>query len=259
MLSYLLEVKDLDLKSSSTSLETPLAQWVEQNIVDPLTDGRSALLREAGLQLNYPHRPLPQDERGQQSDVAVSIAHQIHVSLHSYPPAMQALGTLQQIRTHKIDMAALIREPGELFLSEEEWAGKDRKATASEGRNVKEEASDSLNHDPIEKESQYQLESEDVLNHVLDYAAGVIGDVDKRIRAEGIKDVVREVKKVEHSDSSSTTPSSHGDFSLEDPALRNLRLNLLALAKRAPLDTIARLPKDLVPEHIRHFVPTLYS
>ncbi len=47
--------------------------------------------------------------------------------------------------------------------------------------------------------------------------------------------------------------------SVPDAALRSLRLNLLALAKRAPLDTIARLPKDLVPEHIRHFVPTLGS
>ncbi|KAJ6632200.1 hypothetical protein B0H10DRAFT_1865520 [Mycena sp. CBHHK59/15] len=45
----------------------------------------------------------------------------------------------------------------------------------------------------------------------------------------------------------------------ESAVLRNLRLNLLALVKRAPLDTIARLPIDLVPEHIRPFVPTLTS
>lgn len=45
----------------------------------------------------------------------------------------------------------------------------------------------------------------------------------------------------------------------ESAVVRNLRLNLLALVKRAPLDTIARLPVDLVPEHIRQFVPTLTS
>jgi bromodomain-containing protein 7/9 len=43
----------------------------------------------------------------------------------------------------------------------------------------------------------------------------------------------------------------------ESTVVRNLRLNLLALVKRAPLDTIARLPVDLVPEHIRQYVPTL--
>jgi len=43
----------------------------------------------------------------------------------------------------------------------------------------------------------------------------------------------------------------------EDARLRELRLNLLALAKRAPLDKIQRLPAELVPEHIRHFVPTV--
>jgi len=43
----------------------------------------------------------------------------------------------------------------------------------------------------------------------------------------------------------------------EDPVLRNLRLNLLALAKRAPLRYDRSITKGLVPEHIRHFVPTL--
>ena len=45
----------------------------------------------------------------------------------------------------------------------------------------------------------------------------------------------------------------------EDATLKRLRLNLLALAKRAPLDSIARIPVDLVPEHIRHVVPTIES
>ncbi|CAK5277964.1 unnamed protein product [Mycena citricolor] len=44
----------------------------------------------------------------------------------------------------------------------------------------------------------------------------------------------------------------------ESAVLRNLRLNLLELAKRAPVDTLARLPgSDLVPELYRPFVPTL--
>ena len=45
-------------------------------------------------------------------------------------------------------------------------------------------------------------------------------------------------------------------------ALFTLSLTLTltdANLKRAPLDTIARLPVDLVPEHIRQYVPTLTS
>jgi len=36
-----------------------------------------------------------------------------------------------------------------------------------------------------------------------------------------------------------------------------LRMNLIALAKRAPLDQIARMPPELVPPHLRHVVPTI--
>jgi bromodomain-containing protein 7/9 len=38
---------------------------------------------------------------------------------------------------------------------------------------------------------------------------------------------------------------------------RELRMNLIALAKRAPLDQIERMPPELVPPHLRHVVPTI--
>ena len=50
-----------------------------------------------------------------------------------------------------------------------------------------------------------------------------------------------------------TGPAGEED---EDPVLKKLRLNLLALAKRAPLDQIMKLPPELVPAHLRHIVPT---
>lgn len=37
----------------------------------------------------------------------------------------------------------------------------------------------------------------------------------------------------------------------EDPLMKQLRLNLLALVKRAPLDQIAKLPQDLLHERSR--------
>ena len=47
------------------------------------------------------------------------------------------------------------------------------------------------------------------------------------------------------------------DLVEDDPAAKKLRLTLLALAKRAPLDKIAPLPAALVPAHIRKIVPTV--
>ena len=38
-----------------------------------------------------------------------------------------------------------------------------------------------------------------------------------------------------------------------------LRMNLIALAKRAPLNQIAKIPQELVPPHLRHLIPTIGS
>ncbi|KAF8198184.1 hypothetical protein K438DRAFT_1717831 [Mycena galopus ATCC 62051] len=84
------------------------------------------------------------------------------------------------------------------------------------------------------------------MNVVLDYVAGVIC----RLQAERDAPAVKQEEAVEGNENGPTGESA---------VVRNLRLNLLALVKRAPLDTIAQLPVDLVPEHIRPFVPTLTS
>ena len=52
-------------------------------------------------------------------------------------------------------------------------------------------------------------------------------------------------------------PPVFNDDENEDPLLKRIRLNLIALAKRAPLDKIAPLPVALVPETIRGMVPTI--
>ena len=65
----------------------------------------------------------------------------------------------------------------------------------------------------------------------------------------------------EDGDGDAAPPASNGAASepqveAEDPIMKKLRLNLLALAKRAPLDQIMKLPPELVPAHLRHIVPT---
>ena len=268
-----------------------LAKWVEVNIVDPLTQGRHSLIRETALELVRLHDDavssskltlssgpgqsapplhlspnLPPDPR------AGTIHTQILASLHFFPPLLLALSSLAHIKTQKIDMGSLIKTPNELFVSEEEWFGKgikERKAKTkgqsggAEGNEedkmsvdesaktvgddillgpkaVKEEEEEAPDVISKPRAMEYEVEGPEELSEVLDYVAGVIVELDKRTRVNG-NGVKRNLESSES----------------EDPLTRNLRLNLLALAKRAPLDTIARLPMDLVPEHIRHFVPTL--
>jgi len=124
--------------------------------------------------------------------------------------------------------------------------------------------------------STYDQEGPEELSEVLDYVANVILKLDQKIRAGELDGTVKpiatadmqlddlpafksETEDAPNGKSASPPSSTQAMTPTEDPTIRNLRLNLLALAKRAPLDTIARLPKDLVPEHIRHFVPTLGS
>ncbi|RDB21604.1 hypothetical protein Hypma_011201 [Hypsizygus marmoreus] len=256
-----------------------LAQWVERELVDSLTDGRHALLRSTAIELAMQTSRQPLANADEHADQYQRRLHtQVRNSLHTYPSATVALAALLQIKMHKIDMGSLIKTPEELFQSEEEWAGKvfreRRKACGQEGAQpeeptrigdteVEEPEKTWMNVDGVKsgdgKNYEYALEGPEELKEVLDYVADVIVSLDKSIReGRNPKAAVKEGKTFDAVSSLGSDLKVDSDAE-EDPVLRNLRLNLLALAKRAPLDTIARLPKDLVPEHIRHFVPTLSS
>ncbi|KAF5370799.1 hypothetical protein D9758_001878 [Tetrapyrgos nigripes] len=203
--------------SGSTS-DLFLARWVQENVLDSLTDGRHSFLRETAFLL-------AQRARTGSSQLSGDAALQLRKSLELFPSVTQALQTLLQIRAHKIDMAALIRAPQELFQSEEVWAWKEIKAK---------QLADKPTGDgqPV----SYEVESSDDLNHVLAYVANAISEYTQKSTMASVKE--------EDTETSS-----------EDPILRKIRLNLLALTKRAPIDTIAGIPKELVPEHIRDRVP----
>ncbi|KAG6853152.1 hypothetical protein C0991_006482 [Blastosporella zonata] len=235
---------------------------VEQEIIDPLTDGRHFLLRETAIELARQTSP---------SSSPSGLLHhpplseQVKNSLQVYPSAASALVVLMQIESHKIDMGSLIKSPEELFQSEEEWAGKlfrERRKAGKSATTKVEETEDIIGAETEEPEKtwmdvdassknlngedvDHELEGPEELREVMDYVTGVIIDLDRKIK-EGVTTTTPEIKD-----------ENAGNTGAEDAVVRNLRLNLLALAKRAPLDTIARLPKDLVPAHIRHFVPTL--
>ncbi|KAG6872624.1 hypothetical protein C0995_008283 [Termitomyces sp. Mi166 len=262
------------------SLGMSLTAWVEQEIIDPLTEGRHSLLRETAIELARQkaassHRP--------NGKPITRLFEYVKNSLQLYPVAAAALVLLMQIETHKIDMGALIKTPEELFQSEEEWAGKvfrerrrahRKEVKKLEGKDATDQQEteepektwmdvDASSKNPNGEDVDYELEGPEELREVMEYVAGVIIDLDKNIKTRSMTTstpVSAHVPPFDVKDGSKTKTEDHtNEAASEDPVLRNLRLNLLALAKRAPLDTIARLPKDLVPEHIRHFVPTLSS
>lgn len=234
----------------------PLAQWVEREIVWPLTDGRHALLQHTAEQMsNLLSSKIPAGNGPtSKPSSSRSVAEQVYLSLYLYPAAMVALSALLQIKSHKIDMGALIKAPEELFQSEEEWAGKKFREKKQKALLKSESLSDPMNVETSTDAADQNVnprtsdaESPEELQEVLDYVADVIVRYDQSLRSR----ISSTVTQGEPAAANAEEPGG------EDHSLRNIRLNLLALAKRAPLDTIARLPKDLVPEHIRRFVPTL--
>lgn len=254
-----------------------------ENIVDPLTEGRHSLLQESAIELsrqqNHKRLTLTGDPR------QGTVASQVLASLHLYPTTLLSLSSLLHISLQKIDMGSLLKAPHELLMSDEEWAGKGIKGRRQKLAKVKQENEENAAVSSVGKpteveepkpswasvdaeskgsgngEPDYDLEPHEDLNEVLACVADIIVELDKKTRAKksaidglGIKGSACAIDGADQDEK-----SNHVQQTAEDPALRNLRLNLLALAKRAPLDTIAQLPKDLVPAHIRHFVPTLGS
>ena len=123
----------------------------------------------------------------------------------------------------QLDLGSLISAPNELFDAENAWLG----AGANEDSAVLARALDHATH-LLEQLQRARR------------AASTTGDA---VRAEGVMDVDVDV----HPEGE----EGRGDLETE------LRMNLIALAKRAPLDQIARMPAELVPPHLRHVVPTI--
>ncbi|KAH9933690.1 hypothetical protein B0H21DRAFT_759894 [Amylocystis lapponica] len=241
---------------SAPALGMPLAQWVEQHVVGPLTGGRHAVLSAAARYLRHNSATDP------------AIGAQVSRALAVHPSAAWQLAALHTLARTQLDMAALIRAPAELFLAEDTWAGADYKA---EQRRVEEEARErALAEAPGTNAAEYLQfaidehreaqagadalgavvsaeEGPEMLQYALDYSAEALVELGRGAAKKRARD--GEVKMED--------ASGAGADGEEGPVLKKVRLNLLALAKRAPLDKIARLPADLVPEYLRNVVPTI--
>ncbi|KAG1719558.1 uncharacterized protein EDB91DRAFT_1180441 [Suillus paluster] len=101
--------------------------------------------------------------------------------------------------------------------------------------------------DELEKAGLGELgisEGPTALEQALECTVQALEELDRRVEQnKGVKREEEDVMDV--------------DGAEEDVVAKKLRLMLLALAKRAPLDKIAPLPAALVPAHIRQIVPTV--
>lgn len=99
------------MKYPEDDLGMPLADWVAEHVVDPLTDGRHRLLRDTAVHLTSYH-----------SDTT-AVDPLVDRSLRLLPQANQDLATLQGMSGQLLDMASLIKKPDELFVADDVWAG----------------------------------------------------------------------------------------------------------------------------------------
>ncbi|KAF7986849.1 hypothetical protein HWV62_12566 [Athelia sp. TMB] len=240
-----------------SGLGMPLAAYIEDRVVDPITNGLHTALRStADCLLTHSSSP----------EIPKPIVAQIDLSTHTYPKLHAALTELKHPSDPPaIDMASLIKEPTELFLSENEWAGVRWKAERTKAEEMQSQNASEYLAYAIKTHQQAQAgvdagedEGPEMLQFVLDHAADLILELDAGLSLVKDEDMDDDaMDQTEDGVNGALRHSAIAEKREEGTRLRELRLNLLSLAKRAPLDKIARLPADLVPENIRRFVPTL--
>lgn len=245
-------LEDTGEQPAPSPLGVPLARWVERHIVDPLTDGRHRLLSEITHRLQDPRFPVSPD-----------VSRQLSLSLEAYPRAALELAEMRCMMRDTIDMTPLIRRPEELYQVEEAWTGK----AWCEARQRQE---DSAHQGSAAEYLQYAIAKHQegltgaaqydagLLQYVLDHAANIIDEIRQRGTGDAVAAEQKDKREIPE-DPAAAGRQEEEEECEEDPVMRQLRLDLLGLAKRAPLDKISRLPAKLVPETLRHIVPIIDS
>ena len=189
----------------------PLEDWVEDNVVDSITDGRHKLLQKIVRQVTT-----KSDEPLDPS--ASDISSDIRRSLEVYPQQGDLIAALSS----QIDIHNLVNRPLELSQAESEWSG----AAFKQARREQKEALGALTVDnpmsalsaPSSEDPPNDADRDDreVLDHALEYSRQRLLQL---MQSESAKD--------------GQPPG------VEDPYTRDLRMNLLALSKRVPLQLLS--------------------
>ena len=197
--------------SDSNAEGFPLEDWVEDNIVDSITDGRHKLVQKIARQVatESDRQPGPPDSE---------ISEDIHRSLDVYPQQ----GDLITALSSQIDIQNLVNRPLELAQAELEWSG----AAFKQTRRQQKGASGTLTIDnpmsalvaPSSQDPPNDVDKDDreVLDHALEYSRQRLLQL---MQSESTK--------------------SAQEPGVEDPYTRDLRMNLLALSKRVPLHLLS--------------------
>ncbi|KAG9312461.1 hypothetical protein JVU11DRAFT_6845 [Chiua virens] len=244
-----------DNPDATHPLGVPLARYVEDNLVDAVTRGRHGWLRDVLLPVSPASIAIDPTRAALHRDGYTS---PFHVRLAELPKITREMASTNTLPDRPLDMAALIRTPDELAqesvleggpVEGGEWAAIARALAWSV--DVIEALAKQVDKNTCEDASEEQLvkvktEEETVADPRVVQEEEATGanamDVDPKCEPE------REV----HSQPKLETDGHREE---EEPQLKRLRMNLLALAKRAPLDQIDKLPAELVPENIRSIVP----
>jgi bromodomain-containing protein 7/9 len=189
----------------------PLESWVENNIVDTITEGRHRLVRKIVHQLST------KSDEPLDPSVSDVISEDIRRSLDVYPQ----LGDLIAALSSQIDIQNLVNRPLELSQAEFEWSG----SAFKRARRQQREASGTLTIDnpmstlvaPSQGASNdADKDDQEVVDHALEYSR-------------------ERLLQLMQSDLANSARTS----AVEDPLTRDLRMNLLALSKRVPLQLLS--------------------
>jgi len=202
--------------SSNTEDEDfPLEDWVEDNVVNSITDGHHKLVQKIVHQVAT-QVTTKSDEPLDPS--ASDISGDIRRSLGVYPQQGDLIAALSS----QIDIQNLVNRPLELAQAELEWSG----TAFKQARRQRREASGTLTIDnpmsalvaPSSQDAVNDADKDDheVLDHALEYSR-------QRLLQLVQSDLVK-------------NPQASG---VEDPYTRDLRMNLLALSKRVPLQLLS--------------------
>ena len=197
--------------SDSRGESFPLENWVEDNILDSITEGRHKLVQKIVRQIAT--------KSSEPSDLSASdIAEDIRRSLDVYPQQGDLIAALGS----QIDIQNLVNRPLELAQAELEWSG----AAFKQARRQRREVSGTLTIDnpmsalvaPSSQDATNDADKDDheVLDHALEYSR-------------------QRLLQLMQSDLANKPQASGA----EDPYTRDLRINLLALSKRVPLQLLS--------------------
>ena len=212
--------------ASDRDLNAALAGYVDAVLINELTERRHRTIEaaladyDAGVSIPRPNSPVTTPTP---TPLTPAVA----------PPEPPVVPATQ------LDLASLISAPNELFDAENAWVGAGAK---TEDAAVLSRALDHASH----------------LFFQLLHAKQSVGEAEAE--AEAGMDVVESESGSEEEEEEEESGVGAGTSKERELLLETeLRMNLIALAKRAPLDQIARMPPELVPPYLRQIVPTIGS